>query len=138
MCDTYFYRTFNQINHGCICLNINFIKRRYFESRIGSVTINPILAASNFIMLIWITLSTDVIPFWVFVPLALTGMISLVTIVGYKFRTIQLSTDEDMKYEKQKELNKTLYMIMNELYDPLKSTPAFEKRMQEVKKIADT
>ena len=93
-------------------INKTFIKRRYSESRIGAVTINPILAASNFIMLIWITLSTDIIPFWLFVPVFLFFMISLVVIIGYKFRVIQLSTDEDIKYEKQADFNSTLYEMM--------------------------
>ena len=117
-------------------INKTFIKRRYTESRIGSVTLNPILAASNFIMLIWITLETDLIPFWLFVPLFMAAMITLVTVVGFKFRNIQLSTDEDIKYEKQKDFNKTLLEIMNALDDGQRSQ-AFYERLDYIKAIVD-
>ncbi len=112
----------------------NFIKRRYTESRIGSVTLNPIMATSNFIMLIWITIQTDVIPFWLFIPLMLIALISLVTFVGYKFRTIQLSTDEDIKYEKQADFNRTLYHIMSALDNDMQNK-SFYDRMDYVKKL---
>ncbi len=121
-------------------INKTFIKRRYSESRIGAVTINPILAASNFIMLIWITLSTDIIPFWLFVPVFLFFMISLVVIIGYKFRVIQLSTDEDIKYEKQADFNSTLYEMMiaqKDIMEKLGITPSelFMDRVRYVWKI---
>ena len=62
-------------------------------------------------------------------------MITVATIVGFKFRGIQLQTDEDMKYEKQKELNKTLYCIMKEVSNS--NSREFLERMDYVKKISE-
>jgi len=61
-------------------------------------------------------------------------MVVIATIIGFKFRGIQLQTDEDMKYEKQRELNKTLFLILKSLND---GSPEFEKRMETVRRIAD-
>ena len=114
-----------------------FIKRRYSESRIGAVVINPILQASNFIMLAYIVIE-NVIPFWLFVPLFVMGMVSLVTFTGFKFRNIQLSTDEDIKYEKQTKLNRTLLNIMLAIENGGHTdTPEFKDAMREVKEISE-
>ena len=61
-------------------------------------------------------------------------MIVIVTVIGFKFRNIQLSTDEDIRYEKQKDFNRTLLEIMNALDDDNRS-PAFYERMEYIKKI---
>ncbi len=110
-----------------------FVKRRYTEARIGAVVINPLMAASTFLGVAYLYIK-DVIPFWIFAPLFLISMICVVTVIGFKFRNIQLSTDEDIKYEKQKDFNKTLLEIMNALDDDHRS-PEFYKRLDYVKKI---
>jgi hypothetical protein len=112
-----------------------FLKRRYSESRIGAVTINPILQASNFIMLAYLLIN-EAIPLYIFAPVFIILMILLVTFVGFKFRNIQLSTDEDIKYEKQVKLNQTLYQIMLALDDDNR-TPEFYRKLDEIKEIAD-
>ena len=111
-----------------------FVKRRYAEARIGAVVLNPILAASTFLGVAYLYIQ-NYIPFWIFAPIFLIGMTTLVTIVGYKFRNIQLSTDEDIKYEKQKDFNKTLYQIMLAMDDGTKSK-AFYDRMDYVERIS--
>ena len=80
----------------------------------------------------------DAIPFWIFVPLFLMGMVTLVTITGFKFRNIQLATDEDIKYEKQTKLNNTLYQIMYTLKNPDHiNSVEFNRTLNQVKAIKD-
>ena len=114
-------------------MDYKFIKRRYFELRAGITVISPAISASTLIGVAYLYIS-EVLPIWIFIPMFVAFMITVSTIIGFKFRGIQLSTDEDMKYEKQKELNKTLYLIMKSLDD---HTPEFQKRMSEVKRISE-
>ncbi len=110
-----------------------FVKRRYTEARIGAVVLNPIISASTFLGVAYMYIQQN-ISFWIFAPLFLISMVLIVTVIGFKFRNIQLSTDEDIRYEKQKDFNKTLLEIMNALDDDQRST-AFYERMEYIKKI---
>ena len=113
-----------------------FIKRRYFETRAGITVISPLISASTLIGVAYLYIS-ELIPIWVFVPMFVMFMITVATIIGFKFRGIQLQTDEDMKYEKQRELNKTLYQIMCALhFNPHAETPEFKERMEYVRQIS--
>jgi len=116
-----------------------FIKRRYFETRAGITVISPAISASTLIGVAYLYIS-ELIPIWAFVPMFVMFMITVATIIGFKFRGIQLQTDEDMKYEKQRELNKTLYEIMNQVRKNGSSeniSDEFEKRMEWVRRIAE-
>ncbi len=110
-----------------------FIKRRYFELRAGITVISPAISASTLIGVAYLYIS-EVLPIWIFIPMFVAFMITVATVIGFKFRGIQLQTDEDMKYEKQRELNKTLYMIMKSLND---DSPEFKERMEWVRKISE-
>ena len=125
------------IGYGKNCtLRGTFVKRRYTEARIGAVVLNPIISASTFLGVAYLYIK-DIIPFIVFAPLFLIIMTVIVTVIGFKFRNVQLSTDEDIKYEKQKDFNKTLLEIMNALDDDHR-TPAFYERMEYIKKIINS
>lgn len=87
------------------------LKRHYLDLRLGGVTVNPLIQAGNFTMITFM-LVKDNISFFIFAPLFLLAVFFGFTLAGFFFRRIQLSTDEDLKYEKQKELNKTLFEIM--------------------------
>lgn len=112
-----------------------FLKRRYFEARAGNTVISPIISASTFVGVAYLYIK-DIMPFYYFLPIFFISMVTLVTIIGLKFRTIQLTTDENMKYEKQTELNKTLYLIMEALNKQEVQSHEFLDRMAEVKRIA--
>ena len=123
------------IGYGKNCtLRGTFVKRRYTEARIGAVVLNPIISASTFLGVAYLYIK-DIIPFIVFAPLFLIIMTVIVTVIGFKFRNVQLSTDEDIKYEKQKDFNKTLYQIMLAIDDGNKSR-AFYERLDYVEKIS--
>jgi hypothetical protein len=110
-----------------------FLKRRYFELRAGITVISPAISASTLIGVAYLYIE-DILPIYFFIPMFLTFMIIVATVIGFKFRGIQLQTDEDMKYEKQRELNKTLYLIMKSLDN---HTPEFKERMEWVRKISE-
>jgi|FLOH01.1.fsa_nt_gi hypothetical protein len=123
------------IGYGKNCtLRGTFVKRRYTEARIGAVVLNPIISASTFLGVAYLYIK-DIIPFIIFAPLFLIIMTVIVTVIGFKFRNVQLSTDEDIKYEKQKDFNKTLYQIMLAIDDGNKSR-AFYERLDYVEKIS--
>lgn len=118
----------------------NFLKRRYLDLRLGGVTVNPIIQASNFVMISYI-LFQDSISFWLYAPLFFSGVVSIFVVTGLFFRRIQLSTDEDLKYEKQKELNRTLLEIMRtqkKIMGVMNITPddSFGERYDYIKKIS--
>ena len=122
-------------------LDKTFVKRRYFETRAGITVMSPAISASTLIGVAYLYIS-EIIPIWAFVPMFVAFMITVATIIGFKFRGIQLSTDEDMKYEKQKELNKTLYLIMqsqmNIMHElDIRYPIGYADREQEVRKISE-
>ena len=126
------------IGYGKNCtLRGTFVKRRYTEARIGAVVLNPIISASTFLGVAYLYIK-DIIPFIVFAPLFLISMIVIVTVIGFKFRNVQLSTDEDIKYEKQKDFNKTLYQIMLALEKNQPQGIEFYERMDYVKIISES
>ncbi len=113
-----------------------FVKRRYFELRAGITVISPVISASTLIGVAYLYIR-DFLPIWIFVPLFVSFMVVVATVIGFKFRGIQLQTDEDMKYEKQRELNKTLYEIMKALSDDAPRDQYFLDRMEFVKRIKE-
>ena len=126
------------IGYGKNCtLRGTFVKRRYTEARIGAVVLNPIISASTFLGVAYLYIK-DIIPFIIFAPLFLIIMTVIVTVIGFKFRNVQLSTDEDIKYEKQKDFNKTLYQIMLALEKNQPQGIEFYERMDYVKIISES
>lgn len=89
-------------------------KNIYFDMRLGGITLNPLIAVINFLMLSYLVIE-NVIPFWLFVPLFLVGVFILYSIVGNKFRQIQQTTDVNLVYEKATEQAKTNIEILKQL-----------------------
>ena len=120
-----------------IVLDKTFVKRRYFETRAGITVMSPAISASTLIGVAYLYIS-EIIPIWAFVPMFMAFMITVATIIGFKFRGIQLQTDQDILYEKSRELNKTLYLIMEALNNsPQTQSRKFCTRMEYVEKIAE-
>ena len=88
------------------------IKRRYFDMRQGMITVSPAIQISNFIMLAYLTIS-EIIPFYVFVPLFVIASVIGFTLIGNRFRNIQWATDINLGYEKSTELVKTTLFMMD-------------------------
>ena len=113
----------------------SYLKRRYTDLRTGGVTLNPIIQASNFMMLAYITISES-IPMIIFAPIFLISIFVLFTGVGLTFRKVQLSTDLDIIYERNQSLNATLYQIMLGIDDGNKGKKFYD-RMDYVKKLSE-
>jgi len=112
-------------------------KRVYFDLRLGGITLNPVIALSNFLMLSYLIIE-DVIPFWLFVPLFIVGIFVLYSFVGNKFRNIQYTTDSNMIYEKSTEQAQTLLLIMQRLKNQDNiNDPIFDKRIEYMKQIVN-
>lgn len=89
-------------------------KRVYFDFRLGGLTINPIIQASNFFMLIYLSIQ-NTIPVWLFLPLFVITIFATFTIIGNKFRKVQFTTDSNLLYEQQTEQAKTHLIICQAL-----------------------
>lgn len=121
-------------------MNFTFLKRRYYDMRIGGGTINPLIQTGNFSMLAYLTLN-EIIPIYIFIPVFVMGMFTVFTITGLKFRQVQLSTDEDLKYEKKSENAKTIYQMMlaqKQMMENMNIPPTkeFLDRMEYMKSIS--
>lgn len=108
--------------------------------RIGGGTINPLIQTGNFSMLAYLTLN-EIIPIYIFIPVFVMGMFTVFTITGLKFRQVQLSTDEDLKYEKKSENAKTIYQMMlaqKQMMENMNIPPTkeFLDRMEYMKSIS--
>jgi hypothetical protein len=117
------------------------LKRRYFDMRIGAVTIAPMMQMGNFLMLSYLTIN-NVIPIYIFAPLFIVGVIFSFTLIGNKFRKVQTSTDINMQYEKATENAKTQYMIlcaqkriMGELH--ISSPHGFDERLEYMGRVSE-
>jgi len=116
-------------------------KRIYFDVRLGGITLNPVIAVINFLMLSYLVIE-NLIPFWLFVPLFLAGIFVLYSFVGNKFRNIQYTTDSNLIYEKQTEQAQTNYLIFKALDELIKNSDwagypeGFKNRMEYLGDIA--
>ncbi len=112
-------------------------KNIYFDIRLGGITLNPVIAVVNFLMLSYLVIE-NIIPFWLFVPLFLAGVFVLYSFVGNKFRKIQYETDSNLIYEKQTEQAKTNLIILESLRELQKNKSyALEKRIEYLHGIID-
>lgn len=113
-----------------------FIKRRYYEFRMGNQMLSPVLQLGNFLMLAYLTIN-EVIPFYLFVPLFVLTVLASMTFVGSKFRSLQLSTDINIAYEKSTYAGVTTYHMMKAINDIKPQDEEFLKRMDYVKRIGE-
>lgn len=93
-------------------MNVSYFKRRYADSRVGYALLAPLLAFSNFILLVYNFTALSFIPFELFVVLAITfGAITL-AFVGRLFRKKQQSTDFDLAFERSRQGAKVLRILL--------------------------
>ena len=111
-------------------------KNVYFDIRLGGITLNPVIAVVNFLMLSYLVIE-NVIPFWLFVPLFLVGVFVLYSIVGNKFRKIQYETDSNLIYEKQTENAKTNLVILRALLENIPMNDQIDERINYLQRIVD-
>lgn len=92
-------------------MNGSFFKRRYYDTRLGGMTISPIIQLANFAMIAFLYIR-GMIPIEIFAPIFMVlGFLALATI-GILFRKHQATTEYDMLFEKQPRQAKIFYHIM--------------------------
>ncbi len=112
-----------------------FLKRRYYDMRMGGVTFAPAIQLANFSMILFLY-AKEYIPFEIFAPLFGIGGMILLVYLGSKFRKIQQSTDLDMGFERAKSQGETLYQIMKALNDISPQDETFKTTMEYMRKIS--
>jgi len=112
-----------------------FLKRRYYDMRIGGTQVAPLIQMANFGMLAFMWIN-HVIPIEIFLPvLMVCGFVGL-SYIGVRFRKHQASTDYDMIFEKQKEQAKALYEIMKAIKTG-RFDEEFERELERLKQISE-
>jgi len=117
-------------------MNITFIKRRYYDMRLGGTQVSPIIQMANFTMIsfMWIN---HIIPIEIFAPIFIgLGFVTL-SYIGVRFRKHQASTDYDMLFEKQKTQAKILYAILSSQKAVLREKFEFEEELKLLKQISE-
>lgn len=97
---------------GESALNVTFLKRRYYDMRLGGTQVSPLIQMANFTMIsfLWIN---HLIPIEIFAPLFIIGGFITLSYIGVRFRKHQASTDYDMLFEKQRTQAKIFYAILS-------------------------
>ena len=118
-----------------------FLKRRYYDFRIGHATLSPILQFGNFIMLAYLAIN-KFIPIEIFAPIFVVTILIAFTTVGHKIRDIQHTTDHDMVYDKTPEAAKTRFVELEAILSIMEKndiipTEKFLKRMDKEKRISE-
>lgn len=120
---------------GVTMINKKFIKRRYFDMRLGGTQVSPIIQLLNFTMITFLWIN-HIIPVEVFAPIFLIlGFIAL-SYVGVRFRKHQATTDHTMIFEKQQMLGKSFYIIAKAIKEN-KFDKEFDEHLEYLKKIGD-
>ena len=117
-------------------MNITFIKRRYYDMRLGGTQVSPLIQMANFTMIsfMWIN---HIIPIEVFAPLFIgLGFVAL-SYVGVRFRKHQASTDYDMLFEKQRTQAKVFYAILSSQKSILRDKFEFDEELKLLKQIVE-
>jgi hypothetical protein len=117
-----------------------FVKRQYFDSRIGMVVIAPILSVSNFILLFYnFTEFKDKIPIEYFTIIFIIIIVFVIVSIGKIFRKVQLSTDAALHYENNIQQAKTDLIILKMLGMMHRNqlTPEIDERIKYLTKIID-
>lgn len=114
-------------------MNFSFLKRRYYDVRLGGTAISPAIQMANFIGIAFLYVR-DVIPIEVFSPIFFISGILILSWVGKRFRNHQASTDYNMFFERQTMQAAVLYEIMRAIKEK-KTDETFDECMAYLNKI---
>ena len=91
------------------------VRRRYHDVRAGMVTISPVVAISNFLLIAYnFSVIKDMIPFELFTVLFVVGSIVTFMIIGGLFRKNQYKIDNAIQFENNPELVRILRILLKD------------------------
>ena len=122
-------------------MNSTFIKRRYYDMRLGGTQVSPIIQMANFGMITFMWIN-HIIPIEIFLPIMMIFGFILLSYIGVRFRAHQASTDYDMVFERQKQQGMIFYQIMlsqEQLMEKNNITPTeeFLYQLDYIKKVSE-
>ncbi len=97
------------------------IREKYVDIRLGWSIISPVIGFINFIMLIYITVKSnitinEILPVQLSIPVIIILLIITIVITGTLFRKKQLKIDSTLNYEQQIEPAKTTRILFDDLH----------------------
>ena len=98
--------------------SLTFIKRQYFDSRLGMAVIGPIMAITNTILLVYnFTALQNILPLRYFAPIFFVFFIISVVIIGRIFRLHQQHIDTAQIFDQDKKTRAIELVILKTLYE---------------------
>ena len=116
-------------------MDSTFLKRRYYDMRLGGTQVSPIIQMANFVAISFLYIR-HIISIEVFAPVFLISGFIALSYIGVRFRKHQASTDYDMLFEKQTQQAKILYQIMKALGDDKERSEEFKEQLSYLKEIS--
>jgi hypothetical protein len=111
------------------------IKEFYHKIRLGQSVVFPVLSMMNFLIISYsLTTIKDVIPIHVYIPIFAVILISMLMMIGSIFHNKQQSTDFDMNFRKNKNMIKSIRLMLESQSN---KTPEAETWIKELKKMED-
>lgn len=98
------------------------VKKWYTELRYGSAVATPLFSYSSFVLIAYNFTNLSFIPFPVFAAGFTIGLVAMFVLIGRGFRVYQMSTDQDILYQQQRDSARTQKIILEALYDMMESS----------------
>ena len=113
-----------------------FVKRRYFDMRLGGTQVSPIIQMANFAMISFLYIR-NYMEIEIFAPLFMISGFIVLAYIGVRYRKHQATTDWDMIFEKQTQQSKVLYQIMLALEKNQPQGIEFYNQLEYVKRVSE-
>ena len=99
-------------------MNPDFIKRQYFDSRLGMIVLGPVMTITNTLLLVYnFTALQNIIPLRYFAPIFIILFIVAIVLIGRIFRKHQQSTDNALAFDQDKKRRWVELVTLKALYD---------------------
>lgn len=103
-------------------LNRRNLKKFYVDLRYGSGVATPLVSYSSFILIAYHFTNLNIIPFPIFSVFFTMGIVIGFIVIGKIFREKQLSVDQDLIYQQQRDAARTQRIILEALYSTMESS----------------
>ena len=99
-------------------MKLDFIKRQYFDSRLGMIVLSPVMVITNTVLLVYnFTALQNIMPLRYFAPLFIIGFVIAVVLIGRIFRKHQQSTDNALAFDQDKKRRWVELVTLKALHD---------------------